>query len=143
MQNINPPPVTRAADKAGVLGAIVAALGCTACFPALGSLGAALGLGFLGQYEGLFIKFLLPLFAVIALLANVVSWRRHRNTLRGILSVTGPLLVLAAVILMVGMGVRSGFLLYPGLCLMVAVAIWDLVAPPARSTQASSTKECC
>ena len=40
-------PLTRAADKAGVIGSIVTAMGCAACFPALASLGAALGLGFL------------------------------------------------------------------------------------------------
>jgi len=50
-------PITRAADKAGVVGAIVAAMGCAACFPALGSLAAALGLGFLSQYEGVFIRY--------------------------------------------------------------------------------------
>jgi mercuric ion transport protein len=127
MQDISPVPVS-AADKTGVIGAIVSAIGCAACFPALGSLGAALGLGFLSQYEGVFIRILLPLFAVIALLANAISWRRHRNLLRGLLSVIGPLLVLAAVFVMRGMGIRSGFLLYPGLVLMVAIAIWDLAS---------------
>jgi hypothetical protein len=29
-------------------------MGCAACFPAIASLGAAIGLGFLGKYEGLF-----------------------------------------------------------------------------------------
>lgn len=38
--------MTRVADKAGALGSIVSAMGCGACFPALASLGAALGLGF-------------------------------------------------------------------------------------------------
>ena len=73
MNEQNPPSVARAADKAGVIGAIVSAIGCAACFPALGSLGAALGLGFLSQYEGMFIRILLPLFALVALLANVIS----------------------------------------------------------------------
>lgn len=128
MNEQNPPPVARAADKAGVIGAIVSAIGCAACFPALGSLGAALGLGFLSQYEGMFIRILLPLFALVALLANVISWRRHRSMLRGILIVLGPLLVLAAVFVMRGMSVRTGFLLYPGLTLMILVALWDLLA---------------
>ena len=89
-------PITRAADKAGVVGAIVAAMGCAACFPALGSLAAALGLGFLSQYEGVFIRYLLPLFAVIALTANVAGGMRHRRWSRMILGMVGPLLVLAA-----------------------------------------------
>lgn len=142
MQKLNASPVSRAADKAGVLGSIVSAIGCAACFPALGSLGAAVGLGFLSQYEGLFIRILLPLFAVIALVANAVSWRRHRNALRGVLSILGPLLVLAAVFVMRGMGVRTGFLLYPGLVLMVAVAIWDLVSRPAARDK-TRTEDCC
>lgn len=87
-----------------------------------------MGLGFLSQYEGMFIRILLPLFALVALLANVISWRRHRSMLRGILSVLRPLLVLAAVFVMRGMSVRTGFLLYPGLTLMILVALWDLLA---------------
>ena len=78
-------PITRTADKAGVVGAIVAAMGCAACFPALGSLAAALGLGFLSQYEGVFIRYLLPLFAVIALAANLAGGMRHRRWSRTII----------------------------------------------------------
>lgn len=145
MSDLNPLPVARAADKAGVLGSIVSAIGCAACFPALGSLGAALGLGFLSHYEGVFIRILLPLFAVIALVANVISWRRHWNAFRGILGVAGPLLVLAAVFVMRGMGIRSGFLLYPGLVLMIVVAIWDLASrtPLRGHVRAHGKKDCC
>ena len=145
MPTINPDPVTRAADKAGVIGAIVAAIGCAACFPALGSLGAAIGLGFLSQYEGLFIRFLLPLFAGIALLANVISWRRHGQWFRGALGVAGPLLVLAAVFVMRALDQRSGFLLYPGLVLMIVVAIWDLISRPRKAGRNSShdQTDCC
>ena len=60
--------MTRVADKAGALGSIVSAMGCGACFPALASLGAALGLGFLSQFEALFVTVLLPLFAGLAAL---------------------------------------------------------------------------
>jgi mercuric ion transport protein len=48
--------ITRIADKAGALGSVVSAMGCAACFPAIASLGAAIGLGFLQEYEGLFIS---------------------------------------------------------------------------------------
>lgn len=145
MSNIDSAPVSRAADKVGALGTLVSAIGCAACFPALGSLGAAIGLGFLSQYEGVFIRILLPLFAVIGLLANVVSWRRHRQPLRGMSSVIGPLLVLAAVFVMRTQGVRTGFLLYPGLALMFITAIWDLVSKPGRRFQSPSAdqKSCC
>ena len=38
-------------DKVGSGGVWLAALSCTACFPALGSLASALGLGFLSHFE--------------------------------------------------------------------------------------------
>lgn len=125
-------PLTRTADKAGVIGAIVTAMGCAACFPALASLGAAIGLGFLSQYEGVFIHYLLPLFAGIALLANVIGGLRHRQWSRMVLGVIGPVLVLAAVLFMVTLGRSTPWLIYPGLMLMVAVSIWDLVSPPGK-----------
>lgn len=49
------------------------------CFPAIASLGAALGLGFLGQWEGLLINTLLPAFAWLALIANALGWLAHRQ----------------------------------------------------------------
>ncbi|MBJ7410197.1 MAG: organomercurial transporter MerC [Phenylobacterium sp.] len=126
-------PITRTADKAGVIGAIVAAMGCAACFPALASLGAALGLGFLSQYEGMFIRYVLPFFALLALLANVLGGFRHREWGRTILSLIGPLLVLAAALLMAAFGWPTASLLYPGLLLMVAVSVWDLTSPPGKT----------
>ncbi|GCB05262.1 organomercurial transporter MerC [Ralstonia sp. SET104] len=123
-------PIARIADKAGVLGAVVSAMGCAACFPALASLGAAIGLGFLQQWEGLFITILIPLFAALALLANALGWLRHRQWHRSLLGMIGPLLVLAAVYLTDGW--RSELLLYVGLALMVGVSIWDLVSPAHR-----------
>lgn len=62
--------MTRIADKTGALGSVVSAMGCAACFPALASFGAAIGLGFLSQYEGLFISRLLA-----AVLPRWPSWR--------------------------------------------------------------------
>ncbi len=130
--------VTRAADKAGLIGSIVAAMGCAACFPALGSLGAAIGLGFLVQYEGTLIRYVLPLFAVIALLANVFAGLRHRHWWRMALGATGPVLVLAAALLMANFGWPTEWLLYPGLTMMVIVAIWDLLAPPGKRRRAAA-----
>lgn len=37
--------ISRALDKTGSLGALVSVMPCAGCFPALGSLGAAIGLG--------------------------------------------------------------------------------------------------
>lgn len=124
--------ITRTADKAGAIGSIVSAMGCAGCFPAIASLGAALGLGFLNQFEGLFIHILLPVFAGIALLANAIAWRNHQQLRRAAFGVIGPVVVLAAVFLMRAYGWRSGGLLYVGLAFMVGVSIWDFVSPATR-----------
>ena len=51
----------------------------------------------------------------------------------------GPLLVLLAVYVMRASGHRTGWLLYPGLLLMVAVSIRDLLAPtPSASCRTVS-----
>lgn len=81
--------VTRIGDKAGSLGALVSAMGCAMCFPAIASLGAAIGLGFLSQWEGLFVSTLLPLFAGLALLVNAAGWFSHRQWQRSLLGMLG------------------------------------------------------
>ena len=118
--------LTSIGDKAGGLGSIVSAMGCGACFPALASFGGAIGLGFLSQYEGLFITVLLPLFATLALLANALGWLSHRQWHRSGLGMIGPVIVLVAAFTMVEN------LLYVGLALMVGVSIWDFVSPANR-----------
>jgi len=69
-------------DKAGSVGSIISATGCAACFPALASLGASIGLGFLSAYEGVFINKLLPLFTIIILVRNIFTWVSHRQHIR-------------------------------------------------------------
>jgi mercuric ion transport protein len=64
---------TRLADKAGLIGSVVSAAAWVNCFPALASLGAAIGLGVPSPYEGLIVRILLPAFADIALLANALG----------------------------------------------------------------------
>lgn len=118
--------MTRIADKAGSLGSIVSAMGCGACFPALASLGAALGLGFLSQFEVLFITVLLPLFAGLALLANALGWFSHRQWHRSVLGMIGPTIVLIASF------TGAEKLLYVGLVAMVGISIWDFVSPANR-----------
>src|SRR5882672_4627398 len=110
--------ITRAADKAGMVGSVVSAAACPACFPALASLGAAMGLGIFAEYEGLLMTRLLPLFAAVALVANALGWLRHRQWHRSLLGMTGPTIVLAALLLFPG---EDWFaeLLYAGLFCMV------------------------
>ena len=45
-----------------------------------------------------------------------------------VIGIAGPLLVLAAAILMATYGMATEWLLYPGLVIMIGVAIWDLKA---------------
>lgn len=123
--------LTRIADKTGVLGSLVAGMGCAICFPALASIGAAIGLGFLSQWESLLVHVLLPLFALIALLANALGWFSHRQWRRSALGMIGPILVLIGLALM-GRYTFSGAVFYVGLAWMVIAAIWDLVAPAHR-----------
>ena len=113
-------------NKAGGLGSIVSAMGCGACFPAIASFGGAIGLGFLSQYEGLFITVLLPLFAALALLVNALGWLSHRQWHRSVLGMVGPVIVLVATFTM------AEKLLYVGLTAMVGVSIWDFVSPASR-----------
>ncbi len=123
--------ITRITDKTGALGSIISAASCPACFPALAGVGAAVGMGFLSQYEGLFITWLLPLFAALALLANALGWLSHRQWHRSLLGMVGPTIVLAAMYLFFGRWWTEN-LLYVGLAFMVGVSIWDFVSPANR-----------
>ena len=123
--------MTRIADKTGTFGSIVSAFGCAACFPAIASIGAALGLGFLQEYEGLFISRLMPLFAAIALVANALGWFSHRQLHRSLLGIVGPTLVLGALGWLGGEGWPLQ-LLYVGLGMMLAGSAWDLLWPANR-----------
>jgi mercuric ion transport protein len=124
--------LTSVLDKTGVVGVIVAAAGCASCFPALGALGATLGLGFLAQFEGIFINTLLPIFAAVALVANVLSFFSHRVWYRLLAGIAGPAMVLATLYLF-WTDNWSTYMFYTGLAVMLAVAIWDILSPPRKA----------
>jgi mercuric ion transport protein len=123
--------VTRLGDKAGSLGALVSAMGCAMCFPAIASLGAAVGLGFLSQWEGLFVNTLLPLFAWLALFINALGWLNHRQWHRSLLGMLGPAILLLSLYPWFQYG-WSSYATYTGIGLMIAVSVWDLVSPANR-----------
>ncbi|MBI4006702.1 MAG: organomercurial transporter MerC [Gammaproteobacteria bacterium] len=123
--------LTRIGDKVGSLGAVVSAMGCAMCFPAIASLGAAIGLGFLSQWEGLLVTTLLPLFAWVALIINGLGWFNHRQWHRTVLGMLGPVFLLLSLYPLFRYG-WSSFVTYSALALMVAVSIWDLVSPANR-----------
>lgn len=123
--------LTRLGDKAGSLGAMVSAMGCAMCFPAIASLGAAIGLGFLSQWEGLFVNTLLPLFAWLALAINALGWFSHRQWHRSLLGMLGPTILLLSLYPWFKYG-WSSYATYTGIGLMLGVSIWDLVSPANR-----------
>lgn len=126
-------------EKLSSMGTIVSAMGCAACFPALGSLAATLGLGFLASYEGIFINKLLPAFAVLALFANVVNWHQHKVHIRGVISIIGPVSVLATLYPLWKYS-WSTYLLYSALALMLMVSFLDIFKP-AKNTTCAANKE--
>ena len=140
---------TRVADKAGVIGTIVGSFGCAACFPAAASIGAAIGLGFLGQWEGLLVRIVVPIFAIVALLANLAGWFSHRQWHRALVGAVGPVLALIGAFGLMGVfGMTRGFLpadvargtFYAGLVVMVVVAVWDLVSPAKHRCRSKGAK---
>jgi len=98
---------------------------------AAASFGAAIGLGSLSRYEGLFISRLLPLFAALAFVANGLGWLSHRQWHRSLLGMIGPAIVFAATVWLLGNWWTAN-LLYLGLALMVGVSVWDFVSPAHR-----------
>lgn len=121
-------------DKVGVVGAVVSAMACAGCFPAVAGIGAAIGLGFLSRWEDLYIN-ALPLFALLVLVANGLGWFTHRQWRRSLLGMLGPIVVLIG-----WASFMSGALappaargvLYVGLVAMVVFAVWDLVSASSR-----------
>jgi len=120
--------ITRLGDKFGSLGALVSAMGCSMCFPAIASLGGALGLGFLSQWEGFFISTLLPLFAWFALLINGFGWFSHKQWHRTLLGISGPALLLLSLYPLFQYE-WSTYATYFAMGLMVAVSLWDIFSP--------------
>ncbi len=123
---------SRSADKTGSVGAVVSAMGCASCFPAIGSLGASIGLGFLAQFEGIFINTLLPIFAVVALVANLLTAWSHRRIGRALFGIAGPIMVLAT-LYPFWVYNWSTYMFYVGLVFMLVASIWDIASPPRKA----------
>jgi len=113
------------------LGALFSAMGCAMCFPAIASLGTAVGLGFLSQWEDLFLDTLLPAFAWLALVINALGWFSHRQWHRSLLGMAGPTILLLSLYPWFQYG-WSSYATYLGIGVMLAISIWDLVSPANR-----------
>jgi mercuric ion transport protein len=131
----------KTAEHTGWVGALVSALGCASCFPLLGTLGASIGLGFLSQFEGLFVIFLLPIFTGIALISSAIAWRNHRKFLRGFVGVIGPICAFLAMYVFFGFS-WGQYLLTGSLFFMVAVSVWGIFNPPlSRAAHQADLKQ--
>jgi mercuric ion transport protein len=118
-------------EKLGSGGVVFAALSCTACFPALGGIASALGLGFLSHFEGIAINILMPTFAVIGLLGGAFSWFTTQSPTRGLLSVIGPLAILLTLYPFWQYD-WSSYLFYAGVSLMIIMSILEIFIPTRR-----------
>jgi mercuric ion transport protein len=125
--------INKLLDKIGIGGVWIAALSCTACFPALGSLASALGLGFLSSLEGIAVNSLLPIFATLALLVNMYNWYRNKSHVRGALSIVGPIAVLLTLYPLWQYD-WSTYLFYFGISLMVIMSVLDIAKPTKEQT---------
>ena len=132
--------VTRLGDKSGSLGAVIAAMGCSFCFPAIASLGAAIGLGFLAQWEGFLLTKVLPGAAILTLLVNILGYFYHRQWYRSVAGVTGPITILLILNFWFATYWRSDAI-YAALGLMVAVSIWDIFWPANRHCDVAENTE--
>lgn len=132
--------VTRIGDKTGSLGAVVAAMGCSFCFPAIASLGAAIGLGFLAQWEGFLLTKVLPGAAVLTLAVNVIGYFHHRQWYRTLMGVIGPIAILLILNFWFATYWRTDAI-YTAMGLMVAVSIWDIFWPGNKHCKTSTHSE--
>lgn len=120
--------ITRLGDKFTSLGAVLSAMGCAMCFPAIASLGGALGLSFLEQWEWDLIEIYLPAFAWIALIINALGYLSHKQIFRSLLGIAGPILLLLSLYPLFQYA-WSTYVTYSALGLMVAVSVFDLINP--------------
>jgi len=132
--------LTRLGDKSGSLAAVIAAMGCSFCFPALASLGAAIGLGFLAQWEGFLLTRILPAAAFVTLGVNLLGYLHHRQWYRCALGAIGPITILLVLKFWFATHWRSDAI-YAALGLMVAVSLWDLAWPANRRCRGDRVAE--
>lgn len=81
-------------DKAGAVGAALAAAAAPCCFPLFASVGAALGLSFLERFESL-VMYAIQACVLVSLLGAVFAYRRHRRIEPLALAVVSTMIVLA------------------------------------------------
>ena len=82
-------------DKAGTLGALIAAIAAPCCFPFLAPIGITLGLSTLFPFEG-YALYAVQAGAAVAMVGSVVAFRAHRRLVWLLLGMGSGLLVIGA-----------------------------------------------
>lgn len=127
--------LARWGNKTGIVGAIVGSFSCAMCFPATASIGAAIGLGFLSRWEGVFVHLLIPMFALIVLATHLAGWFSHRQWQRTVSGSVGPIMALIGVLGLTHHFLGKDFargIFYAGLVVMFVAAVWDMINPANR-----------
>ena len=70
--------LTNILDKVGAIGAVVAGMCVPCCFPFLGVIGSALGLGFLVSYAAYFMS-AIQVLVVLSLVGAIIAYARRRR----------------------------------------------------------------
>lgn len=109
-------------DKCGAVGAFLAAASCPACFPLLGVVGSAVGLGVFKPVEGVAFYVFQGL-VLLALVGNISAYFNHRKIFPLVIGVGSPFLIIFSLY-----GIYLQWILTTGLFGMLAAAILNFLA---------------
>lgn len=104
-------------DKCGAVGSFLAAAACPACFPLLGIVGSAVGLGVFKPFEGIAFYVFQGL-VLLALIGNISAYLNHRKIFPLVIGVGSPLLIFFSLY-----GIYLTWVLYTGLFGLLAAAV--------------------
>jgi mercuric ion transport protein len=115
-------------EKLSAIGVFIAALSCTACFPALAVISSMLGISALSVFEGIAINWLLPGFAIAVLLTNLISliFLKRRSLVFATAKLVAPSLILLALYPLWQTSWRSE-LIYFAMALMLTLSLLDFL----------------
>ena len=124
-------------DRIGSIGSLIAAVAAPCCFPLFATIGTALGLGALSQYEGT-ILYIFQGFAAVTVIGLLVSFLKHRNV--------APLLLGTVACILLGYHFYRSFslaALYGGLFALIAATFWNyFISRKGKAPILASTITC-
>ncbi|MFT7561408.1 MAG: mercuric ion transport protein [Flavobacteriales bacterium] len=130
----------RTSEGASIFSIVLATLACSSCFPALASIGAALGMGAFSPWEGTIVKIVIPSLAMLTIFLQVIGWYSHKDWRRVVLGVVGPVGIFVAFVLF-SVDQRVVYLYYFSIVFMISVAVFDVVCLARNRSQVKTS--CC